>query len=99
MNYQLNSFQNESFGISDSKQNSYAYPPNIRRNSWVRWYSIYLCTLALDCENSEEPPCEKGEYVDDIEYETPDLSGGVEGIDYGIFYGLGDEEMDIEAEA
>ena len=62
-------------------------------------YSIYLRTLALDCENSEESPCEQGEYVDDIEYEAPDLSGGIEGIDYGIVYGLGDEEMEMEAEA
>ena len=78
---------------------SYAYPPNIRRTCWVHSYSIYLRTLALDCENSEESPCEQGEYVDDVEYETPDLSGGVEGIDYGIVYGLGDEEMEMEAEA
>ena len=27
------------------------------------------------------------------------LSGGVEGIDYGIIYGLGDEEVEMEAEA
>ena len=60
---------------------------------------MYLRTLALDCENSEEAPCEQGEYVDDIEYETLDLSGGVEGVDYGIVYGLGDEEMEMEAEA
>ena len=55
--------------------------------------------LALDCENSEESPCEQGEYVDDIEYDAPDLSEGIKGIDYGIVYGLGDEEMEMEAEA
>ena len=49
--------------------------------------------------NSEESPCDQGEYNDDVEYEAPDLSGGVEGIDYGIVYGLGDEEMEMEAEA
>ena len=75
------------------------YPPNIRRTCWVRLYSIYLRTLALDYENNEESPCEQGEYVDDIKYEAPNLSKGIEGIDYGIVYGLGDEEVEMEAEA
>ena len=28
----------------------------------------------------------------EIVYEEPDLSGGVEGVDYGIVYGVGDDE-------
>lgn len=40
---------------------------------------------------------DQGEYVDGVKYETPDLSGGVEGIDYG--YGPRDEEVEMEAEA
>ena len=78
--------------------NSYALYTNIRRTCWVRSYSIYFRILALDCENNEESPCEKGEYIDDVEYEAPDLSGGVEGVDYGIIYGLGDEKVDAEEE-
>ena len=75
------------------------YPPiSVELAEYASTQSIFV-PLALDCENSEESPCQKGEYVDDIEYEAPDLSGGVEGIDYGIVYGLGDEEVEMEAEA
>ena len=56
-------------------------------------------TLALDCEKCGELIFEKGEDDDEIYYEEPDLSGGVEGVDYGIVYGLGDEEVELEAEA
>ena len=59
----------------------------------VRW--LVVCCVGV----VEDSPCGQGEYVDNVEYETPDLSGGVEGIDYGIVYGLGDEEMEMEAEA
>ena len=65
---------------------------------YARTQSIFV-PLALDCKNNEESPCEQGEYVGDVEYETPDLSGGVKGVDYGIFYGLGDEEVEMETEA
>ena len=41
--------------------------------------------------NTGEP---EGDY--EIVYEEPDLSGGVEGVDYGIVYGVGDEEEDEE---
>jgi hypothetical protein len=50
-------------------------------------------TLALDCENSED-------VLDDSEeqyYKEPDLSGGVEGVDYRIVYGTSDEEPDTKA--
>ena len=87
------------FRISASKQQALHYTPiSIELAEYSCTQSIFE-TLALDCENSEETPCEKGEYVNDIEYETPDLSGGVEGIDYGIVYGLGDEEVEMEVEA
>ena len=62
----------------------------------TQYISVFL---ALDCENSEESPCEQGEYVNDVEYETPDLFAGVKGVDYGIVYKLGDEEVEMEAEA
>jgi hypothetical protein len=50
-------------------------------------------TLALDCENSEDVPDDSKEQY----YEEPDLSGGVEGVDYSIVYGTSDEEPDTEA--
>ena len=74
------------------------HPIYVELVEYARTQSISV-SLALDCENSEESPCEKGEYVNDVEYEGPDLSGGVEGIDYRIIYGLGDEEVEMEAEA
>ena len=87
-----------SFGISDSKQKvMHIHPISVGLAEYARTQSIFV-PLLLDCENSEESPCEQGEYVDDIEYETLDLSRGVEGIDYGNFYGLGNEEVEMEAE-
>ena len=56
-------------------------------------------TLALDCENSEEFFIEKCEDDDEIYYEEPNLLRGVEGVNYGIIYGLDDEEVELEAEA
>jgi hypothetical protein len=50
-------------------------------------------TLALDCENSEDVPDDSEEQY----YEDPDLSRGVEGVDYSIVYGTSDEEPDAEA--
>jgi hypothetical protein len=49
-------------------------------------------TLALDCENSKDVPGDSEEQY----YKEPDLSGGVEGVDYGIVYGTSDEEPDTE---
>jgi hypothetical protein len=50
-------------------------------------------TLALDCKNSEDVPDDSEEQY----YEEPDLSEGVEGVDYDIVYGTSKEEPDIEA--
>jgi hypothetical protein len=50
-------------------------------------------TLSLDCENSKDVPDDREEQY----YEEPDLSGGVEGVNYGIVYGTSDEEPDTEA--
>jgi hypothetical protein len=50
-------------------------------------------TLALDCENSEDVPNDSEEQY----YEEPDLSGGVEGVDYGIIYSTSNEESDTKA--
>ena len=55
--------------------------------------NLFFETLALDCENSEDV----FEDTEDQFYEEPDLSGGIEGIDYGIVYGTSDEEPDVEA--
>ena len=57
-------------------------------------------TIFLDCKNSEDytTGSDNDSDDDDYEYEEPDLSGGVEGVDYGIVYGLGDNTMDPEAE-
>ena len=74
------------------------HPIFVELAEYARTQSISV-SLALDGENNEESPYEQGEYVDDVEYEAPDLSEGVEGIDYGIIYGLGDEEVEMEAEA
>jgi hypothetical protein len=52
-----------------------------------------LKTLALDCENSEHVPDDSEEQY----YEEPDLSVGVEGVDYSIVYGTSDEKLDSEA--
>jgi hypothetical protein len=50
-------------------------------------------TLSLDCENNEDVPDDSEEQY----YEEPDLSGGGEGVDYGIVYGTSDEESYTEA--
>jgi hypothetical protein len=50
-------------------------------------------TLALDCENSEDVP----DVSEEQYYEKPDLSGGVEGVDYDIVYGTSDKEPDTKA--
>jgi hypothetical protein len=49
-------------------------------------------TLALD-ENSEDVPDDSEEQY----YEEPDLSGGVDRVEYGIIYGTSDKELDTEA--
>ena len=71
------------------------HPLSIEFAKYARTQSISV-SLALNCENSEESPCEQGEYVDDIEYEAPNLSGGIEGIDYGIVYGTNGGEAEDE---
>jgi hypothetical protein len=48
-------------------------------------------TLCLDSEDQEEGALYAIEDQDDVFYEEPDLSGGVEGVDYGVVYGAGEE--------
>ena len=55
-------------------------------------------TLFLDYKNSEDFTTGSDSDDDDYEYEEPDLSGGVEGVDYELVYGRGDNTMDLEAE-
>jgi hypothetical protein len=72
----------------------------------IAWYTIsielaeYACTQSIikksfssDCENIEDVPDDSEEQY----YEEPDLSRGVEGVDYGIVYGTSNEEPDSEA--
>jgi hypothetical protein len=55
--------------------------------------NLFSKTLTLDCENNEDVPDDsKKQY-----YEEPDLSEGVEGVDYSIVYGTSDEKPDTEA--
>jgi hypothetical protein len=49
--------------------------------------------LALDCENYEDVPDDSEEQY----YEELGLSGGVEGVDYGIVYSTSNKEPDTEA--
>ena len=46
----------------------------------------------LDSEDSEDVPMYAAECQEDVFYEEPDLSGGVEGVDYKIRYGVDDNE-------
>jgi hypothetical protein len=50
-------------------------------------------TLASDCEDHKYVPNDCEEQY----YEEPDISRGVEGVDYGIIYGTSNKEPDIEA--
>jgi hypothetical protein len=52
--------------------------------------NLFSKTLALDYKNNKDVPDDSGEQY----YEEPDLSGGVEGVDYGIIYDTSDEEPD-----
>ena len=48
----------------------------------------------LDCELEEEvnTGAPEGDY--ELVYEEPDLSGGVEGVDHGIVYGVDNTEAE-----
>jgi hypothetical protein len=56
--------------------------------------NLFLKPL-LECESLDFDSYEKAE-DDEVYYEEPDLSGGVEGVDYGIVYSA--EEDGNEAE-
>ena len=55
-----------------------------------------LCTPCLDFEEAIDG--NYGAYhADDVYFEAPDLSGGIEGVDYIIAYGADDvEEEEVE---
>jgi hypothetical protein len=55
--------------------------------------NLFSKTLVLDCENNEDVFDNSEEQF----YEEPDLSRGVEGVDYGIVYATSNEEPDTEA--
>ena len=46
----------------------------------------------LDSEDFEDVPIYAAECQEDVFYEEPDLSGGVEGVDYEIRYGVDENE-------
>ena len=55
----------------------------------------FLSTPLLDCDNEVETTNDgapEGDY--ELVYEEPDLSGGVEGVDYGIVYGADNNEAE-----
>jgi hypothetical protein len=52
--------------------------------------------LDFELYNTEETKANQHE-DDEVYYEEPDLSGGIEGIDYIIEYGVNSEDSDEEA--
>ena len=50
----------------------------------------------LDSENPTEDQTDDTPEGGEIYYEAPDLSGGIEGVDYGIVYGGDNEEEEAE---
>ena len=54
--------------------------------------------LDLELLHTEESDDTKHD-IEEVYYEEPDLSGGIEGIDYGIVYGVDEEDIDDEDEA
>ena len=55
----------------------------------------FLSTPLLDCDTEVEAindGAPEGDY--ELVYEEPDLSGGVEGVDYGIVYGADNNEAE-----
>jgi len=50
----------------------------------------------LDCEDLEGASLNNSGGQEDIYYMEPDLSGGVEGVDYIIQYGANDEEAESD---
>ena len=59
------------------------HPTSVELVEYARTQSIFV-PLVLDYENIKESPCDQDEYID---------------IDYGIVYGLRNEEVEMETEA
>ena len=59
---------------------------------WVRPYSPFPSHPLLDYESDGGVNTRELEDNYEIVYEEPDLSGGIEGVDYGIVYGVEDDE-------
>ena len=53
-------------------------------------------SLLRDWENTVEDQTDDAPEGGEIYYEEPDLSGGIEGVDYGIVYGGGNLEGEAE---
>ena len=59
-------------------------------------YSIYyFLNPCLEYDKNEEEATDKPE-GEEVYYTEPDLSGGIEGVDYDIVYGLEEEEPETE---
>jgi hypothetical protein len=56
--------------------------------------SHFLSTPLLDCENEVEATdgAPEGDY--ELVYEEPDMSRGVQGVNYGIVYGADNNEAE-----
>ena len=71
-------------------------------NTFYFWHLLSTTVLTLSfsplLDYETEGGGNTGEPEDNYEivYEEPDLSGGVEGVDYRIVYGVGDEEQEEE---
>lgn len=57
--------------------------------------NLLLCTLSLEYDRNYEEATNEPE-GEEVYYVEPDLSGGIEGIDYDIVYGIEEEERKIE---
>ena len=60
---------------------------------WVRSYSpLYFPKPLLDCEHDDGNQNEEPEGDYEVYYEEPNLSGGIEGVDYDIVYDVDEGE-------
>ena len=68
--------------------------------TWTCWVTLLLiCSLLISCLDSEEfiEGSYRAYHADEVYFEAPDLSGGIEGVDYIIAYGADDiEEEEVE---
>ena len=74
------------YGLSDSSSSIVHFHLTMNMNLLSTPCTHPLCIISLESELVEEMP-EDPNIAGDYYYEEPDLSGGVEGVDYYIAYG------------